>query len=556
MRLHLLLSCCLLLSTACKGASDAPTTTALPPTPPVATESDAQQRIAQDLRTLADDVMLGRMAGSEGHERAADYVASRMQAAGLAPAGADGSWFQPVPLLRATRLRDGAELRVRHPDRDVALRFQDQFLPQPDFNHEAAQIEAEAVFVRQAVHAPALGVDDLAGLDLQGKVAVLFNGAPETLAPNPRAHHGALASKLKTLAARGAVAAVLVNSAADEAGAPWSALAGNWQRPALRLRDAEGGAIDSTPQLQVVARVAASAADLLFDGSGHTAVQAHAAMLAGAPGFALPVRIALASRSRIDALQSRNVVGMLPGGDAALAGEAVVWTAHLDHLGEGAEVDGDGIYNGALDNALGVAIMLESARQLAESPNPPRRSLLFAALTAEEHGLLGAHWLVRQPPASLQPIANLNIDMPLLLAPSKDIVAIGSEHSDLLAPLQRAADALSLQLSPDPFPEDAAFVRSDQYAFVRAGIPALYLDAGIVSADGKRHPELAQRQFMREHYHRPSDDAALPIYWPDAERLARLAAAIGRDVADADARPRWNPGDFFEQFPIQGPAAH
>ncbi|MDO5504881.1 MAG: M20/M25/M40 family metallo-hydrolase [Pseudoxanthomonas suwonensis] len=541
----LLLSCCLLLPTACKGEAETQAP-ALPPTPQVATDSVAQERIAEDVRTLADDAMQGRMAGTPGHERAAEHVAARMQAAGLKPAGDDGGWFQTVPLLRSTRLREGAQLQVRHRDRDVDLRFEDQFLPQPDFNVGEARIEAEAVFVRQAVHAPALGIDDFAGLDVQGKVAVLFNGAPPSLPANPRAHHAAMESKLQTLAARGALAAVLVNSAADEAGVPWAVTAGNWQRPGLRLRDAHGAAIDGVPQLRVVTRVSASAADLLFDGSGRTASQVHAAMLAGEPGFALPVRLALASASRIEPLQSRNVLGRLPGNDTVLAGEAIAWTAHLDHLGEGLAIDGDGIHNGALDNALGVAIMLESARMLADAPRPPRRTLLFAALTAEEHGLLGARWLVRQPPAGLGFVANLNIDMPLLLAPSKDVIAIGSEHSSLGDAVAAVAADLGVDLSPDPFPEEAAFVRSDQYAFARAGVPALYLDAGVVSADGKRHPELAQRNFMREHYHRPSDDLSLPVYWPDAERLARLAAELGSVISEADAPPQWNAGDFFQ----------
>lgn len=535
----------LLLSTACRGEPE-PQVLA-PPTPQVATQSPAQQRIAQDMRTLASDEMAGRLVGTAGYRQASDYVAEQMQAAGLQPAGDDGSWFQTVPLLRAVRQREGAALSVQHADRVVSLRFADQFLPQPDFNHAAAQVQGDAVFVRQAVHAPDFGVDDFAGLNLQGKVAVLFLGAPESLPANPRAHYSALASKLSAVAERGAVAAVLVNSGLDEAGTPWAVSAANWQRPAMRLRDANGRALDA-PALQVVARVSASAADLLFDGSGQTAAQVHQAMQTGAAGFNLPVSLQLASRSQIEPLDSRNVLGRLPGQNANRAAETIAYTAHLDHLGEGAHVDGDAIYNGALDNALGVAIMLESARELAEAEHAPVRSVLFAALTAEEHGLLGAHYLVRHPPAGTRLIANLNIDMPLLLAPSTDAVAIGAEHSQLGEVAQRAADQLGLVLSPDPFPEETAFVRSDQYAFVRAGIPALYLDAGVISADGQRMPDLAQRNFMRQHYHQPSDDADLPVYWPDAQRMAQWAAAIGRLLAEAEQPPRFHADDFFEQL--------
>lgn len=505
----------------------------------------AEARIEADVRTLAADDMEGRETGTRGYDKAADYVAARMQAVGLQPAGDSDGWFQQVPLLKATREQAGARLAILHPQRAVELRFKDQFLPSANYDAAASEVTAPAVFVGYGVHAPELQQDDFAGLDLKGKIAVLFNGAPARFDNDRRAYYSSTREKLRAVAERGAVGAVFVSTAEEEARSPWARGAENWQRPGMRLRSADGKGIDTFPQLRVVASVAAAAADFVFEGSGHFAPELFKAAGDGTlKGFALPSQLALAARTRIEPVQSRNVVGKVAGSDATLAAEHVVYTAHLDHVGIGAPVKGDKVYNGALDNALGVAIMLEAARELVVAK--PKRSALFIALTAEEKGLLGAEWFASSPTvpkATL--IANINLDMPVLLAPSKDVVPIGVEHSSLKAVLDAAAKEVGVAISPDPFPEETIFVRSDQYPFIRAGIPAVYLIGGIVSADGKRDPKLAFGKFLREHYHQPSDQVDLPIAWGDAARMARLNARIGRIVGDAPQRPRWNPGDFF-----------
>lgn len=544
---------CLLLALAACQREPAPAAPVAPVAP--APRSPPAQRIAADVRVLADPRMEGRLTGSAGFERAARFVADRFRALGLQPAGDGGSYFQRVPLLASTRVAEGARLAVVHPDRTVTLRLRDQFLPMPSFAAATAELRAPAVFVGQGVHAPDLGHDDFAGLDLHGKVAVLFGGAPERFEPDRRAFHTSRREKLRELARRGAIGAVFVDTAADEANAPWARAAEAFDRPDMRLRGAGGSAVDDFPQLRVVARVSAAAADLLFDGSGHTAAElAQAVRAERQRGFALPVTLELAARSAIRRLDARNVVARLPGHGRALAAQHVVLSAHLDHLGIGAPVDGVRVNHGALDNALGVAIVLEAARALKAQP-APKRSLLFAALTGEEQGLLGAEWLASHPPGAL--VANLNIDMPMLLAPSRDVVPVGVAHSDLDAPLQRAARAVGVDLSQDPFPEEATFVRSDQYPFVRAGVPALLLDGGVVPAkasagkvaDAGTVPTLAQREFLRRCYHRPCDDVRQPIQYDDAARMARLAATLGLEIGNAAAAPRWKDGDFFgERF--------
>lgn len=527
---------------------------------PASASSVAATRIAADVRALSADAMQGRLTGSAGYDRAAQYVADRFRALGLQPAGDAGTYFQRVPLLASTRLADGARLVVMRRDRDIALRVRDQFLPMPGFARAAAAVRAPAVFVGQGVDAPDLRHDDFAGLDLHGRIAVLFGGAPARFDADRRAFHASLREKLRALAAHGAIGAVFVDTPAQEASAPWVQAAAAFDRPEMRLRGEDGHALDDVPQLQVLARVSFAAADLLFDGSGHTAAElAQAVERERQRGFVLPVTLDLAARSRIEPLDSRNVLARLPGRDAALAVQQVLYSAHLDHLGVAAQGDGNRalqnrVFHGALDNALGVAIVLEAARTLHAQP-APRRSLLFAALTGEEQGLLGAQWLALHPPGAPagRLVADLNLDMPMLLAPSRDAVAIGGAHSDLGELAKRAGDALGVPLSPDPFPEEAVFVRSDQYAFVRAGIPALMLDGGVVpaassagkKADATTMPLLAQRAFLRDCYHRPCDDARQPIQYEDAARLARLAARIGTDVANAAVAPRWNAGDFF-----------
>lgn len=522
--------------------------------PPVATAplTADEQRIADDVGFLAADRLEGRETGTRGYDLAAEYTAKRFREIGLQPAGDNGTYFQRVPLLKATREAKGAALTVKRNGREIALRFREQFLPALDFNAAAHAIEAQAVFVGQGVHAPALNHDDFAGLDLRGKIAVLFSGAPSRFDNDRRAFHSASREKLRALAERGAIGAVFVNTPQDEAGSPWSRSADNWQRSGMRLRDVDGKGINTFPELRAVANVSAAAADLIFaDGPQPAAALFKAAQDGTLKGFALPGTLTLAAGTKIEPVESRNVVARLPGSDAVLAADHIVYSAHLDHIGIGAPVKDengveDRIYNGALDNALGVSILFEAARILHAVKPAPKRSLLFVALTAEEKGLLGAEWFASHPTvpaASL--VANINMDMPVLLAPSKDVVPIGIEHSTLKSTLDTAAKEIGVNLSPDPFPEEVVFVRSDQYAFIRAGIPAVYLNGGTVSADGVRDPNMALRKFMREHYHQPSDEATLPIAYGDALRLAKLNARIGQLVGDAAERPKWNAGDFF-----------
>jgi Zn-dependent M28 family amino/carboxypeptidase len=519
------------------------------PSPPDGYDENAgadARRIEADLRFLADDLLEGREAGTRGYDLAALYVAERLRAIGLRPAGDDGRYFQRVPMLSAKRVDGGGTLVIRR-DGAAALTFREQFLPQLNFDHSDARVTAAAVFVGQAVRAPELQHDDFAGVDVRGKIAVLFHGAPPRFDADRRAFYSSFREKFAALVERGAVGAVIVSTDDEERRQPWARGAENWARPGMRLRDADGRPLDTFPQLQVIAQVSAASAGALLDTGGHTAAALFRDAREGKlRGFELPGTIELSAQTRIEPAESRNVVALLPGADAALKREHVLFSAHLDHIGIGAPVRGDAIYNGALDNALGVAIMLEAAQQLARSKTPPKRSLLFVAVTAEEKGLLGAEWYARHPTVPRDSlVANVNMDMPVLLVPTRDVVPIGVEHSSLQAVLDQAAAEVGVSLSPDPSPQESVFVRSDQFAFIRAGVPAVYLTGGVRAQQSGVDAGKHQRDFLRERYHQPGDDASQPIQYADAARLARLNARIGQSIADAPQRPRWNPGDFF-----------
>jgi len=548
-RLALALLCACLANAACQRAPSPPGTdgAALPATPKPPNDTPAGQRIETDVLALADDAMEGRGTGTPGYDRAADHVAWRFAETGLEPAGDNGTWFQRVPLLSKTHDPATARMTLLRDGREIRLRPLEQFIAVTEGANTDADIEAPLVFVGHGIHAPELGHDDFAGLDLRGKVAVAFPDVPGHFPPAARAYHASQGTRTRALAGRGAVGWILLPTPDFAAMMPWDQVRAGFARPGFLLADGEGRALDVQPELRVGVMLNITAGDLLFDGSGHDLMDLYAAAKEGrVRSFDLPGTVRISARAKLGRAETRNVVGRLPGSDPALAGEHVVFTAHLDHLGTGEPVDGDRILNGALDNALGVAILLETARELQPEQARPRRSSLFIATAAEEHGLLGARWFVHSPTVprgSL--VANFNLDMPVLTAPSTDVVAVGAEHSTLQAVLEQAAADIGVVLTPDPYPEQAMFVRSDQFAFVRAGIPAVYLTGGVTGANRDQDPKRATAWFLRNCYHRPCDQADLPVHYGDAARLARLNARAGRIAGDAPERPRWRPGNFF-----------
>ncbi len=507
----------------------------------------APAAIRAHVEFLSDDLLEGRAAGTRGYDLAARYVASQMQAIGLEPAGDGGTWQQEVALLEAKRHLEAATLIVRSGTGEDRLTPVEDFIPGYSFRAPTAAVAAPASYLGYGISAPELGHDDFAGIDLRGRIAVVLSGAPVSFPDSQRAHYSSGRTKTEALVARGAIGMVTLDTPSEEKRSPWERAKALAWNPRMRLVDVDGQPVDDYPEIRGSASVSVAAAPRLLAGAPASAEELFTDAAAGRQrSFDLPVTISLSHENTLDRRLSMNVIGLLRGSDPALAGEYVVLTAHLDHLGRGTAINGDDIYNGALDNAAGIAIVLEAARALADLPVSPRRSILFVALTAEERGLLGAYHFAAFPTVPREAIvANINTDMPEALFPVAGMILLGAPHSTLGETARAALASEGLIEVPDPTPEEVSFVRSDQYPFIRAGIPAIVVRPGALSADPAVDAKAVQRQFRLIHYHMPSDTVALPIHWPSLAKNAQVIARLAGLVANADARPAWLPGDFF-----------
>jgi hypothetical protein len=493
---------------------------------------------------LAHDLLEGRETGERGHELAALYAESVFRAAGFEPGNGD-SFQQRISFRRARRLE--ASFAGGPPGNLAPFAWKEEFLIGPSTAHEAVDLTAPLVFAGYGMEAPELGRDDYAGLDARGRVVLLLSGAPASLPHTERAYHSSNRTKAEIAIRHGAVGVVTVRTRLDERRLPWARATLNVDQPALAWLGPDGRPHDAYPELRFRASLSHPAARRLLErGPLPLDVLLDAAERDDRTGLApreLGLEVAVRVRHRHDSVTSPNVVAKLPGADPARAGEVVVVTAHLDHLGVGAAApNGDTIYNGYFDNALGSALLLEIAGALPAGERPAR-TVLFVLVTGEERGLLGSDYFAHHPTVPSDAIvANVNFDAPLLSGRIVDLVAFGAEHSTLGEPARRAAEAHGFRLVPDPLPMEVFFVRSDQYSFVRRGVPAVYLDLG-------RYEPLPggvdDETYLRQHYHRPSDDARLIVDWESARRFAATGLDLVRRVADLDERPRWLPGDFF-----------
>lgn len=509
-------------------------------------------RIEGHLRFLSDDDMQGRMTGSAEYDQAAAYVARHFEEFGLKAGGEDDSWFQAVPML-ARRIEAESASVIFHQDGvEKAQRWKDDFVMGGDVVRPETNVSAEVVFVGFGIHAPDMNHSDYDGIDVKGKIVAMFGGAPDTFAHNERAFYSSGLTKAQEAVARGAIGVVGLRSRVDQKRYTWKRISENaGVRPGMSWINLSGEAANFFPELQGGATINVPPAEELFSRSPISFEDALDAAEAGKPlSTPLGTEVTLARQTKHESISSPNVIAILPGSDPALAGEYVIFTAHLDHVGTGVPIDGDHIYNGMYDNAMGASILIETARAFAAMPVAPKRSIIFIALTGEERGLVGSDYYAHYPTVpSDAMIANVNLDMPLLLYPVADIIAFGAEHSSLQSVIDLAIAAEDFALSPDPMPEEVIFVRSDQYSFVKQGVPSVFLVPGFTSTDPEIDGEPIWRDFLSTYYHQPSDDMTRPIDWPSALRFARANVRIGYAVAEDKERPVWNEGDFFgEKF--------
>ena len=522
------------------------------PPPP---EEDLERALAQvrpqavqaHMRFLADDLLEGRGTGSRGYDLAAKYVAARFAALGLEPAGENGGYFQTVPLRRTEAVESECSLALIREGKRTELRYGEDYLFEVHTLAEPeATVTAPLVFAGFGVSAPELGYDDYAGLDVRGKIVVRLSGAPRSFPNDQRAYHSDLFVKRETEATRGALAVLVIMSPDDERQITWEDLARYTGRPAFQWIDATGRPARVQADVRGAGLLSRKAAEAFFAGAPHALAEVLAAAESGRPpSFPLPGAASLRTVSRHGRAASANMAAVLRGSDPRLRDEYVVLSAHLDHLGVDEPIAGDAIYNGAYDNASGVAALLETAHAFASLPAPPRRSVLFLAVAAEEHWLQGSDYFAQHPTVPIEKIvANLNLDMVLMLSPLRDVIAFGAEHSSLGKTVRAAAHRLGLAVSPDPSPETVMLIRSDQYSFVRQGIPSLALTSGFASDDPARTGTLVE-EWGRTRYHKPGDDMNQSFDFESGAKFARLNFLLAWLVAQEGPAPRWNPGDFF-----------
>jgi hypothetical protein len=507
-----------------------------------ALDSIEPEALGAHMRFLADDLLEGRGTGSRGYDLAARYVATRFEAIGLEPAGVGGTWFQSVPMRKAELVPAASGVSLQSRGQIIQLGLERDFVMGGDPYRTAADLTADVVFVGYGITAPELNYDDFAQVDARGKIVAVLTGAPPRFPHTLRAHYSNSRVKEANIAAHGAVGVLSIRTPVDERRSPWERFVRQSRFPSMRWVDARGMPDGVQPRLQCTATLSRSGAQALFQGASRSLDWIFRTAEQGTTqGMALPVRAQLRRQSRHETVSSPNVCGLLPGSDPSLKGDAVIFSAHLDHLGIGTPAAGDSIYNGAYDNATGVAALIEVAAAFARSHPRPRRSLLFLAVTGEERGLQGSGYFARQPtPSTGRMVANLNLDMYVMVGKLQRLVAYGGEHSSLGEVAQRAARRLGLSVIPDPSPEEVIFVRSDQYSFVREGVPSLFLVGRPGVAEGS-----AFGDWLRTNYHSPQDDLSQPLDLESLAEFARVHWLAGHIVANQSARPTWKPKDFF-----------
>jgi hypothetical protein len=492
---------------------------------------------------LADDKLGGRDVGSAGFDKAADYVADQFAKAGLKAAGVKG-YRQPVEFVVAQLDEENSSLElVRDGKAEPVILGESGFLT---VNQDTARtVDAAVVFVGYALAVPELHYDDFAGLDLKGKIAVYMSGGPADMPGPLKAHSQSPEERRKVLRKAGAIGvAAIQNPKAVEV--PWQRTAGARFEPRMELKLAPGAERDPGYAFSMV--INPERTEKFFAGSGHTFQEIVDAANANKPlpHFALAVRFRGHIGKKFSQVRSENVGGVLPGNDPALAKEYVVVSAHLDHVGIGAEVNGDRIYNGAMDDASGVASLIEIARMLKESGAKPKRSLLFLAVTAEEKGLLGSKYFAEHPTVDARAIvADFNMDMFLPLFPLKYLEVQGLDESSLGDDIRAVCQASNVEVQADKMPENNRFIRSDQYSFIRKGVPSLAFKFGWLPSSPE---EKSFKDWYNDRYHGPADDAEQPVDLEGAARFNAILQTLAIRVANAPQRPQWKPDSFFRRF--------
>jgi Zn-dependent M28 family amino/carboxypeptidase len=500
-------------------------------------------RIKAAVAHLASDRLEGRAPGTRGELLTTEYLAAEFKKAGLQPIGDRGSYFQPVPLVRVVT---SPQSTLRAVKGDVALDIpcEEGFSGMSQTQTELEEFDAEAVFLGHGITAPEFGWDDYQGIDVKGKVVVLFTNEPPSDDPKffggkALTYYGRWTFKFEEAARRGAKACFIIHTR-DTAGYPYSVV-----RP---LDGAQLQREPGQPALAFAGWLSESAGAKLLGLTGRTVDAAlKEADAKEFKPYSLGVHLQGRFPTRIQKIVSNNVVGVAEGSDPALRSEAIVFTAHWDHLGEGRAVLGDSIYNGAADNATGCALLLELARAWCSQSPRPKRSAVFLAVTAEEKGLLGSKYYARNPILPLNKTAlNLNFDMILPLGAPESVVVTGADRTTAWPTVQAAAKRNGLEIEVDQRAHLGIFYRSDHFSMARAGVPAFSVSAGEkIQGKPEDFSKKAMQEFNDKAYHSPQDELRPDWDFSGFAVLADFALDVARNVANADRLPQWNEGDEF-----------
>jgi hypothetical protein len=492
---------------------------------------------------LADDLLEGRQPGTRGFALASRYIQSEFISLGLKP-GVKDSYVQPVPLGKGIVNGNESKFILESGGTTETFAYGQDFIFSPYLVNEQSSITAQLVFAGFGVSAPELGYDDYKGIDVNGKIVVLLDQAPETFGNNERAYFSSPTIKYQEAVKRGAVGVINLGMSRRTS---WEATVRRSAQGTFKWIDEQGRPNNGFESLKVIATINPANSEKIFKLSGKKLDAVYAGIKAGKPqSFPLKVSAQLSVSTRLSTIESSNLIGIIPGSDSNLKDEYIVYVAHLDHFGIGNPVKGDSIYNGAHDNASGVAILLAIARTFQSLPVAPKRSIVIAVVTGEESGLLGSDYFVSNPTVDGPIVANLALDMPFFFHPISDVVPYGIQHSSLSKQVEEATKVLNLKVSPDPFPEQVVFVRSDHFSFIKNGIPALFIKSGFITSPtdtvNRAKSDVAWRSTT---YHTPQDDMSQAFDFNAALTHVRLNFLIGLMVANDPMRPQWNEGDFF-----------
>jgi len=494
------------------------------------------------VKVLADDNMEGRETGSPALKRAEAWVVDQLKHDGLQPAGSEG-FYQRVQFEQRKIVESESSLALAGKDAVKQLKLGDDaiFSTRVDL---APAVDAPLVFVGYGLSVPEKGYNDLEGLDLEGKVAVMLAGSPEEIPGALASHYSSAGERWKALKKAGAVGTITILNP-NSMDIPWSRISANRAHPSMALKGAE---FDETAGQKLAVAWNPEHADKLLENSGHSwqEILEVAKQRKQLPRFPLAVSIKARAMVTKKEVESANVVAQLPGSDPRLKSEYVVLSAHIDHIGIGEPIKGDRIYNGAMDNASGDAVLLDVAASLSKSKERPKRSLLFLFLTSEEKGLLGSRYFTSHPtvkPGSMA--ANINIDMFLPIVPLNILTVYGLAESDLGDEARDVAQSFGVRAQADPEPQRNSFIRSDQYNFIRHGVPALAMKVGFEMGSPQQQ---IFKDWLTNRYHAPSDDLDQPVDLSAAAKYEDIVRALMLRVANEEKRPQWKADSFFKRY--------